>query len=291
MTGTHDAAEADAGGAVRRLSGPSPVALALDLAALLAVPAALAAALALPRADRLALALRYEEPTVLAAFASHFVHADATHLAANLAVYALVVPVTYVLCLRSGRRTEFFVTFATFVVAFPFALSALNVLLVRPRAGLGFSGVNMAFLGFLPTALFHYLSVRVTDAVGLDDSPLLFFAGATAIVLLAVPVRPVTLGVAAGSTLLALVYLRSAVAGAGGEQSVPADFRRAFGRTGALELPVVAVAVFAFVPTAAFPSNPAAGGEVLNLFSHLLGYCLGFIVPYVTFRLTGPIDG
>jgi len=290
MRRTHDADEhPDASSGVRTPDRVDATTLALDVAALVAVPAVLVAAFTLPRPERVALALRYDQPTVLTPFASHLVHVDATHLATNLTVYALVVPVTYLLCLRSGRRTEFFLTFATFLVAFPFALSALNLAFVRPRAGLGFSGVNMAFVGFLPTALFHYLSARVTPAVDVGDSPVLFFTGIAAIALIAVPPRPVTLGVAAAAGLATVLYLLSAAEGV--ERSVGADLGRALRTTGTLEVPVVAVAAFVFVLTAAFPSNPAAGGEILNLFSHLLGYCLGFIVPYVTFRLTGSIDG
>jgi hypothetical protein len=33
-------------------------------------------------------------------------------------------------------------------------------------------------------------------------------------------------------------------------------------------------------PVVGFPSDPAGGGSVVNLYVHLLGFCLGFIAPF-----------
>lgn len=38
-------------------------------------------------------------------------------------------------------------------------------------------------------------------------------------------------------------------------------------------------------PFVAFPAAPAGGGQVVNIYLHVLGYTLGFIAAYVPFVL------
>lgn len=257
----------------------------IDLVAIAAIPACLLVVFSLPEPVRRQLTLSYVDPTLVGAFAAHFVHLDVSHLATNLAVYALVVPVGYLLCVLSGRRSEFFVAFVTIVFAFPFALSALNVALVRPRVGYGFSGVNTAFFGFLPIALFGYFSTRLGTAVEPRDSPALFFAATAFVAAVAVPVSAVTLSVAAIGALAAIAYLWEWYPGlAAVARRLVAVSRR---RAGYVELAAVGVVTFAAFPFVAFPADSASDGQILNLYIHLLGYALGFVASYVTFSLVG----
>lgn len=260
----------------------------VDLVAITAIPACLLIVFVLPEPVRRQLALSYVDPTLVGAFAAHFVHLDAGHLASNLAVYAFVVPVGYLLCVLSGRRSEFLVAFATFVFAFPLALSALNVALVRPRLGYGFSGVNTAFVGFLPVALFGFLSARLGTTVGPRDSPTLFFATTALVAAVAVPASPVTLSVAAVGALAAVAYLREWYPGLATVARRLGAVSR--GRAGYVELAAVGAAAFVAFPFVAFPADPVGEGQILNVYAHLLGYALGFIASYVTFSLVG-LDG
>lgn len=62
---------------------------------------------------------------------------------------------------------------------------------------------------------------------------------------------------------------------------------------GYAELGAVALGLLLVFPFVAFPPNPGEGGAVLNLYTHLLGFCLAFIVGYVAkveFRLP-PLRG
>lgn len=259
----------------------------VDLAALAFVPACLVAAFALPEPTRRSLALSYVDPSALTAFTAHFVHLEATHLAANVTAYAMVVPVAYLLCVRSGRRLEFFVAFATFLLAFPLALSALNVALVRPRIGYGFSGVNTAFLGFLPVALFGYLSVRL-DVDVRRVAPAVFFGTLALMAGVSVPSSAVGRSVSVVAVVVALAYVR------GSYPAVETALARLRARwrtqPAAVEVAVAGAVVLVVFPLAAFPTDPAAAGRVVNVYVHLLGYALGFITSYVTFALVG-IDG
>lgn len=259
---------------VRRIRPRDALALAL-------VPAALLAVFALPRAAKFEFALRYARPTLLTAYAMHFVHLESDHLLANLVGYFLIVPLAYAFGALSGRRTWFYAGFATFLLAFPLALSALNVLFVRPRVGFGFSGINMAFLGLLPLLLLSYVEVRLGALDAAEHAPLLFFAGAAVIGLLTLPYSR-TGGLVVGvAGLTAVAYARPLWVDSG---ALRLALRRALDTPGAAELLCAGVVAFVAVLTAAFPADPATGG-ILNVYLHVLGYCLGFIVPYVTVRL------
>ena len=260
----------------------------LDVLLLAVVPVVLLSVFSLPTSVRRDLALSYVDPTLVSAFASHFVHLGAAHLAANLVVYALVVPVTFLLCALAGRRREFYVAFVTFLLALPLLLSALNVALVRPRIGYGFSGVNTAFFGLLPIALCWYAGSRLGARTGPHDSAALFFACTTLVAAVAVPPSLPSLSIVGVGVVATAAYARESVPGlVAFRRDVVATWRS---RPGFVELGVVGLGGVVLFPAIAFPTEPAGAGEVVNVYAHLLGYALGFVASYVTFVLVG-IDG
>lgn len=250
---------------------------------MVSVPVVLVGLYLLPESLRRDLVLSYADPTAVTAFAAHFVHLDATFLASNLLLYALVVPMAYLLCLHAGRRREFYVVFATFLLAFPFLLSALNVALPRPRIGYGFSGINTAFFGFLPIALVWYLSRRPGTRTGLHDAPVLFFGCTTLVAVVAVPPSLLSLSVVVSGLLATVAYLGEWMPGIVTLRRELADGWRT--RPGALGIAAVGASTAVLFPFVAFPAAPAGGGQVVNIYVHLLGYTLGFIAAYVTFVL------
>ena len=253
-----------------------------DLVPTVAVPTLLLVSFLLPHELKLSLALDYLDPTFVTSYASHFVHLSTNHLITNLVVYLAVVPLVLVLATLCGRRRQFYVVFVTILLAFPFVLSVLNVAFARPRIGFGFSGLNMAFLGFLPHTLVGYLSVRSGENFGPNHSPLLFFVGTAIIAFWAVP--PTVASVFAGSVsvTVCLLYLRTISSDV--SDSLSSVVRRIASEQAGLEFALAGVCLFVLLPFTAFPHRPVANGSILNLFTHLLGYCLGYIVPYVTFR-------
>lgn len=245
------------------------------------VPAALLAVFALPRPVRYDLALRYTRPTIPTAYSMHVVHLELGHLLANLFAYLLIAPLAYAFAVLSDRRAWFYAGFVTFLLAFPPALSALNVLLVRPRVGLGFSGINMAFLGLLSLLLVSYVEVRLDVLDAADHAPVLFFTGTAIVGLLTLPYSRVS-GFAGGlAGVTAVGYARPLWRES---NAVATALRRAALRPGTAELLCGGIVTYVAVLVAAFPSNPAEGG-ILNVYLHVLGYCLGFIVPYLTIRI------
>lgn len=263
-----------------------------DVLALLAVPAVLVLVFWLPTGLRRSLAFEYADPSLLSAFASAYVHLDVGHLLVNLTTYAIVAPLAYALSVASGHRRRFYTVFVTFLLAFPVVLSYLNLAIARPAVAYGFSGVTMAFVGYLPFALAAYLEERFDVGPGTAIAPALFFL--TVAIIAALSVRSIvpengtvllgTIGLVAVAVLAALLYALAAYDR--GEASL-AKLRRASATPGYFELLVVGlVVVFAF-PAVAFPADVTVGDGQLNLYAHLLGYALGFVVTFATVQMSG----
>jgi len=220
-----------------------------DVAALLSVPAVLWFAFLWPVGVRRSLAFEYTDPSLLTSFASNFVHLDGGHLLVNLAV-------------------------------------------VRPAFAVGFSGITMAFVGYLPFALADYVEVNFDVGPASAVAPALFFLGLALISVLSV--RSVLAGdttLLAGTGGLVLAALLSALLYAVAAYDRGEQFRArlaaAVGVPGCFEALVVGLLLVMAFPFVAFPADPASGTGALNLYVHLLGYALGFIVMYTTAETVG----
>lgn len=256
----------------------------VDVLALCVVPAVLIFVFALPVATRRSLAFTYTDPTPLTAFTAHYVHLRADHLFGNLAGYVLLAGVGYALATLSGRRRFFFVALATFIGAFPVVLSALNLAVPRNAVGFGFSGINMALAGLLPVLCHCYARDRLASTVSVSVLPAVFFALVGWIALLALPVSVEGVGLAGlaiGVAAALLAPLYAASSGVGLRRSLRGATRMIASRPGYGDLLALGVVVTVGYPVVGFPSEPSGSGGVVNVYVHLLGFCLGFIVPFV----------
>lgn len=260
----------------------------LDVAAVALVPAVLVAVFLLPAGARREFALLYAEPTLRTLYTAHFVHLSFPHLAANLLVYLLVVPFSVVVSVRSGRRRRFYVVALVVLGIFPVVLSGLNVLFPRPRLGMGFSGLNLAFVGYLPHVLADQFEAERPEWDELRAAllALAFFVG-TAIVTLRV------IGSVRGAPQVGVAWLLAAglgsLAAATALTRPVVSYLRSQGFAGGTIPPVSALGclLFVLVMVVGFPEVSPDGGSVVNLFLHLLGYSLGYLVPYVAFQVLG----
>jgi len=265
---------------------------AIDLCVLLAVPSVLLAVFALPEATRRSLAFTYADPTAVTAFSAHYVHLDVGHLSGNVAGYCLLAGFGYALAVLGDSRRLFLTALATFLLAFPFALSALNLAVPRDAIGFGFSGINMALAGLLPVVLGTYARERFRAERSVRALPAVFFALVGWIALLALPLSATGLGLAGAATgvagaLLAPLYAWTA------QLPIRAgvrDIARAVSsRPGEGDLFVVGVVLAVGYPVVGFPSDPTGPGSVVNLYVHLLGFCLAFIASFALLAI-GALD-
>lgn len=256
----------------------------VDAVVLTAVPAVLFVVFLLPRAAVQPLIFSYTDPTPLSAYASHFVHLSQMHLLVNLTGYLLLAPAGYLLARLTGRRRTFLGTFVNLHLSVPVALSVLNLLFVRPRVTFGYSGLAMGLLALLGLELFEYTRTHVVPTLDWGDAAVLFTFEVTLIAVALVPSAPALRWVAVAAGLITAGYVAHIAASAyrgTAPVSAPAT------EPGYLELSVVAVVLLVAFPFVAFPAQPASDGTVLNLYTHLLGFCLPFTVGYVaqpTFR-------
>ena len=263
-----------------------------DALALAAVPLAMLAVFALPSELKRAYAFSYTDPTVLTAFTAHYVHLAPTHLAGNVVGFLLLASVGYGLSLVAGRRRLFFASLVTFLFAFPFVLSGLNLAIPRDAIGFGFSGVNMALFGYVAVALVTAVNDRF-DADAHRYLPALFLASAGYIALIALPTSGSSVGLAAVALVVAALYARSASRRPG--PSLRRTVGRVIGTPVYGELVAVAVVLLLGYPFVGFPT-PTADGPRVNLYVHFLGYALAYTTVYVSLladrsgRLLGPID-
>lgn len=262
-----------------------------ELVALAVVPAVLAGAYLLPVETKRALAFAYADPTATTAYAAHFVHLDVEHLLANLLGYALVVPTTYLLAVLAGRRRLFWTMFVTVALAGPFVLSGLNLAVPRDAIGYGFSGLNMAFFGVLPVALFSYVRPLFVSELRPRYLPVLFFVVVAIVSGIALPTSNATTAIAIGSGLLAVGYGALVLARERDARRRLARRNRARKRLerparpprpfGYVELAVAGVVLLVGYPLVGFPSELLAANRVVNLYVHFLGFALTFVAAFV----------
>lgn len=255
----------------------------LDAFLLAVVPVVLLGVAALPAGTREQFVFQRESPTVLTAYASHFVHLDGGHLAGNLAVYAVVAPVAYLLAALSGRRQLFRSMWVTLLTAFPFALSVTQLSFPAERTVLGFSGINAGFVGLLSFLLVCYASATLAAGIEERDAPALLFVTTGLIALVVLPSHAWRFEIAAAAAALSLVYVGAAAS----RNGVPtlARARAAVDRPGYVELAGAGLGLLVGYPVVGF-RRTVTDGVLLDVYLHLIGYCLAFIVVFVFVLIT-----
>jgi hypothetical protein len=258
-----------------------------DLLCIAIVPLVLAGVFLLPEPVRRAYTFYYLEPTLLTAFTAHYVHLSAEHLLSNVLGYLLIVPVSYLVFLLAGRRRFFVASLATLLVAFPFVLSALNLVVPRNAIGFGFSGVNTALLGLLLLGLTAYTRTRLDGSITVRHAGLLFLGSLVGIAVLVLPTAvlfdPLVVAALLGSLLYGWAF--SGVRGRSLRR-----FTRLASRPGYGDLLVVGVVICLAYPLLGFASVPTYDGAPVNHYLHVLGYCLAFLSGALTMALEERID-
>lgn len=275
-----------------------------DVLLLALVPMALLWVFSLPESTRRSLAFAYADPTLLTAFTAHYVHLQFEHLLANLVGYGLLAGVGYLVATASRQRRLFVTSFVTFCLAFPFALSALNLAVPRDAIGFGFSGINMAFAGVLPLLLAVFACRRLGSEASTHPADLPVRLLPATFLLLVGWMAALALPTALGARGLAgpLVMLLGAVVAARQLRSLRppngpsllgslrSAVRRIRDRPGDGDLFVVGGVLAVAYPVVGFPTDATVDGRVINLYVHLLGFCLAFIGPYVLIVAGGFAD-
>lgn len=231
----------------------------------------------LAESTRRTLSFAYADPSLLTAYAAPFVHFSAPHLAGNVAVFLLVSGAFYALSRHTGTPWLFLSALVAALSIFPVTLSLLNLAVPRDAVTYGFSGVNMALVGFLPVATARYVEAKRGRPI---DATLLlaaFFLSISGIAMLGVPRSPLTLAVGTAGLALTVLFGGTFVRH---EQSL-ADSRDRWGASASDPTVIVGVGTWVLLLATAFPQTVAAGGSVRNVYVHFVGYALGFMTAYL----------
>ncbi|MFP4591702.1 MAG: hypothetical protein ACLFM8_09610 [Halobacteriales archaeon] len=250
----------------------------VDLLLIVTVPVALLIVHLLPAGVRESFAFAYADPGLETALTATYVHLDTTHLINNLVVYVVILPTAYLLEVLSDRRRRFAVIFVAFAVGLAPVISYLNLAIARPGATLGFSVLNLAFLGYLAIAVGTYVDPTDGPASERALSTVAFLFGLAWVAVLMAQTT-VTYLIATVSIGLGLSYV---VARGGWTAHVRPALSRLRTIPGTLELTMFAVAVMVAIPVFSFATVTAPEGATVNRWGHLVGFALGFLVPFVT---------
>ena len=247
------------------------------------------------------LVLDYRSPTVTDVFASTYLHnpgPGAIHLWGNVLSFLLVALPAWWLHLLTGRRRQFWMVMTAILFVFPVFVSAgsyawftyvLDASSVTTR---GFSGVVGAVAGYLIiSVLFHVATIREEDLLRSLSGVIVSAVTATLLVVNAdqfvpvlVVVRDVVPPSALAATALGTVYTTRRL------HVVEPRSMAAWGERNPGEAAAVVVGTVAFVAVfmAAFPSNPAPSGPVVNVVAHGTGVLLGVLTCAVVESFEAP---
>ncbi|MFO7925516.1 hypothetical protein [Natronomonas sp.] len=230
------------------------------------------------------MAFEYANPTISTAYTAHFVHFTPSHLGSNLAVFLFASGAIVVLVGRVGDHWLLVGYLTTLAVVLPVALSFSNLAIPRNSVTYGFSGINMAIVGFLPVATTRYLERKLEHP--LDTSLLLtsFFLSMSYVGVVAVPLSTVSVALAAASVVFGSIFAIQF------GRSVSEALLSGDTRSNTFDATLLSgVIVWIVLLSVGFPKIDATGDGVTNLYVHFMGYALGFTVSYLVheWRLLG----
>lgn len=228
--------------------------------------------------------------TLWTAFASSFVHTTPDHLFDNVVNYWLLLAVAYPLSVVAGWRRRLLYATVAYLAVVPLVsawatLVALGGLTDAPTAG--FSDVNSAFLGYLVAVWFAALAMetreaddrsaeRTSESIGVDARWSVVVVFASLAVAYATPS-----GVGYFPSLPAVGALFAVVAAV-----VAAGLYVTVGRPRVAGIGLSPARELLYVTGASVVLAGVIGSLVIvpfgsNVFAHLVGYAVGFTVPFV----------
>lgn len=253
---------------------------ASDLFLILSVPVVLSLVFWLPESIQNTLVLNYGNPSVFNLWSSAFVHRGFNHFINNLAAYCLLIGPIYLLFVLAGERKLFRYTFLSFLFIVPFVIALINLSLIDPETGAGFSGIGSAFFGLLPVSLFLFIHNRVTNEIKPSHGVVLFLI-ATGIIALNYSGVPAAVGIILIATLLTVYDVYRI-----GLDEVQQAATELYRSEGYFELLLFVGLLFLISPLLLFPQEIAQNGNTVNILSHYMGLVLGFFLPtlYLIYR-------
>lgn len=250
----------------------------LDLAVLSIAPTVMFLVYLLPSGVKQGLVLDYTDPTIITSYTSHFVHQSTTHFGVNLFGYLLVISLTYFLALASGQRKQFLVVYLIFTLSLPFMLSGMNLLWPWQGVGLGFSGITMAFVGYLPIVLLEFVGTRFDLPVNQRHSFWLFLISVALAAYISLPLAYSTPLIVAAMVVTGMFFWRI-------NKNLNRDslsrVKNRLDIPGNVEFTLLGGLVVILYQFVSFSPNLLINGGTLNVYTHGIGLSFGFAIAYL----------
>lgn len=130
----------------------------------LVIPLVLTLLLYLPATWRKVMVFNRDSPTLLSHFTTNFIHSDFKHLSENLLWYFIITPQLYLFNLASHNKRRFYIFLVFAFLILPWLLAGVRTSIEwGSKKEMGFSGITLAFLGFLPYSVFNFLREKGLD--------------------------------------------------------------------------------------------------------------------------------
>lgn len=253
-----------------------------DIAVLGGIPLLLAALhFTLPPAVVEQFVFRFNDPSVLAAWTSAFLHADMAHLWSNILGYVLAIAPTYVLYLEIGRRRSFWATVVVLVIATPFVTTAIDYGLLHlywemtgPGAiSRGFSGIASAFGGMLLASIGVFLNDAYNRMTAWNATML--------VVLFSLSILSFTTGAfsltVAGLLVIGVALLGTRFLSLEDAKQPSQLWTRLREHWWNFSIVIYCGSVVALFVVKIFPVNLVQDGAFVNIFAHGSGFLLGIL--------------
>lgn len=221
----------------------------------------------------------FYDSSILTAWTSAFLHADAAHLRSNILGYVLAIAPTFALYVAWERRRAFWTTVVVLVIATPFVTTVIDYALLHLHWGLmgpgaisrGFSGIASAFGGMLLATIGVFLADEYNRMTAWNATML--------VVLFPLSILSITTG-AFSPTIAGLlvvgVGLLSTQFFSRKDITNPRQIRtRLRNHWQNLITVTYCSSVVALIVVLIFPTDVVQGGTFVNLFAHGSGFLLG----------------
>ncbi len=261
------------------------------LFSILLIPLSLVFIHLLPRGIRNILIFNHQDPEVLAAFSTHFVHSSNGHLLGNLFIALTALVFLSYFFINLGMEKKFRRCLGISLLGFPFLISLSEFLIfnaagITMKNSLGFSAIALALVGTIPPTLFLYLKETRFENLNVADSVPFFHLGLVFIlssyillwlnssvisfgleIMAVIGVSAVFLFIYSEYRLLNIVEKKLGLSSEDLKQFVSTNEGKIVG---------MSLLVFVFGAFAVVPSQIAKDGGMINIISHMVGFTMGF---------------
>lgn len=247
----------------------------------------------LPEHWRETLIFNHQNPEVLAAFTTHFVHSSNSHLLGNLFIALTAFVFLSYFFTNLDMERKFRRLLGIFLLVFPLVITLSTFLMFRAAGidlqnSLGFSAIALALVGAIPPTLFLYLKETKFKELNVADSVPFFHLGLVFILSSYILLWLRTSVISFGVEIMALIGISAVVLLIYSEYRLLNIVENKLGLTledlkqilSTDEGKIIGASLFVFLLGAfvVVPSQIAGDDGLVNIISHTVGFTLGFYV-------------